>query len=377
VKENTVRSHIASGGARRKSRNGKAAPPEYEGPPREAPRSVETEQAFLGAALLDNVVVKSERGRLRAGQFFVPAHRQIFDAIEKKIAAGQPADQNTLRSHFENGELVDGERTAAQYIGWLLEIARGTRYAREYAQTIRELADRRETIRICEEISAAAYAGPVDFSVREQIAEARKRFDALANDGASVEGGALEFARDATIELVRRDIVKNLLSASSTAMLYGPSRAGKTFCALEMLFCIALGKEFMGRATEQGAVMFVPLEGQGNFRKRLVAARMRHGDPGKHFAWLTRAGTLNSSPQSAAYVDFIIAACKQLAREAGGPVKVVAIDTLARALAGENENDAAVMAAAVGHAASPPFSHGVAHRGAESATSGSATSTSR
>jgi hypothetical protein len=325
--------------------NGRAEAP----PLREPPHNIEAEQALIGALAIDKRVIDRVADIVDPEHFFDPLHQAIYKTQCQLIASGQSADPTMLKPFFEKVEQIGG-RTGPQYLGWLAANVPTTINARAYAKAIFDTAIRRQLVVMGEDIQSAAYDAPADFLPEEQIAEHLQRLTSL-HGVVCRSAGTLEYATSATIDTVRKDVVKDLISAAGAAMVYGESRAGKTFVLTDLGFSIAHGTKFMGRATEQGAVLYVPLEGQGNFRKRLAAAKQRHGDPGKMFAWVKRPGTLNSSLDSASYVAFLIATCKQLAGEADAPVRCVIIDTLARALAGENENDASVMAAAMSHAA--------------------------
>lgn len=122
---------------------------------------------------------------------------------------------------------------------------------------------------------------------------------------------------------------------------------GFTFLALDLAHSIALGTPFAGRKVSQGAVLYVALEGQSTLARRFLAARMRRGHPGRMLARLKASG---GSDQQLKYADKIITAARKQSQAAGSPVRLIIIDTLAQALAGENENDAAVMTSAAGHA---------------------------
>jgi hypothetical protein len=106
----------------------------------------------------------------------------------------------------------------------------------------------------------------------------------------------------------------------------------------------------MGHRTRKGAVLYIALEGCSGFAARLKAAEKKHGDPGPLFARLKNPVRLGRAPGAEADVARIIAAAKQLARQAGFPVVLIVIDTLHRALAGDNENEAAAISAVVDQA---------------------------
>jgi RecA-family ATPase len=222
--------------------------------------------------------------------------------------------------------------------------------ARDYGRAIYDLATQRSLIVIAEDMANAAYDAPVDFPPNEQLAEHMRRLSALNESTSEPDSAALEFARDVDASAAAVDVIKHLLPAGAVAFLYGPSTAGKTFLTLDASFCVALEKEFLGKPTRRGAVLYVALEGSAKFGQRIRAAADLHGDPGNYFARLKSLVTLGRSPRAEADVARIIAAARLLAKQAGGHVALVVIDTLARALAGDNENEAAAISAVVSQA---------------------------
>jgi hypothetical protein len=154
----------------------------------------------------------------------------------------------------------------------------------------------------------------------------------------------IEFAEDAQLAKTNDDVVKGLVPAKSLVILYGPSAAGKTFLAIHLAFCIALSKPFFGRRTRQGCVLYIALEGQGGFAKRIVAARNEYGNPGRSFARLKKSIVL-ARQASATDIASIIEAGKYVALEAGCPLALIIVDTYARAVAGDDEKEAACFAA--------------------------------
>lgn len=139
------------------------------------------------------------------------------------------------------------------------------------------------------------------------------------------------------------DLVKGLLPARSVTCLCSQPGAGKTFFSLGLALSVAFGVPFLGRGVKQGPVVYVSLEGRAGF-------------PGRLRVWLQHSGLKPESAPLNAFslvaepipftdafaIDSLIARLDELGVR---PVLFV-IDTFARSLAGEDENDAGV----VGHA---------------------------
>jgi len=314
-------------------------------PFRAAPHNLEAEQALLGAILLNNAAVDRVSSFLEPDHFYDPLHRQIYETASKLIAAGKLVTPVTLKTFFENHEPIDAALTVPGYLGRLAVNAATIINARDYGRTIHDLATRRGLIAICEDALNAAYDAPVDFPPKEQIDEAETRLVALREADNDGHRRRLTFASDADLETGSVRLIKDLLSSASKAAMFGVSRAAKTFLAIDMAFAIAFGRPFLGRKTTRGAVLIVPLEGRAGFKKRLKAAKLVHGDTGKMVGIMEDAGTLGPGPTAASFVSAVIANARQLERVSEHAVVLIILDTLAVALAGQDENAAATMAA--------------------------------
>lgn len=65
--------------------------------------------------------------------------------------------------------------------------------------------------------------------------------------------------------------VKGVLPTTGLATIYGPSTSGKSFLAIDIAASIALGNDWFGHRVRKAPVMYVALEGEGGFPKRLRA----------------------------------------------------------------------------------------------------------
>lgn len=142
-------------------------------------------------------------------------------------------------------------------------------------------------------------------------------------------------------------LVEGLLSEGALSVLYGQSNSGKSFLALDMSYAVATGRTFFGRATSQGAVLYVAAEGGGGLARRLAALKEMHHDVRPPI------GVISSSVdllRPAANTGDIIRIAREVAERYGAPVKMIVIDTLSRAMAGGNENSPEDMTALVGNA---------------------------
>lgn len=128
-------------------------------------------------------------------------------------------------------------------------------------------------------------------------------------------------------------LIPDVLAQRSIAVLYAPSKAWKTFVALDWSLTIAAGIDKWGEV-EQGDVVYVAAEGpSGMSKKRKPAWRMLHGVEGPlPFYVVQKMPWLTHPEQMADMVKHI--------RRMGIKPKLVVLDTLARAMVGLDENSA-------------------------------------
>lgn len=318
--------------------------------PRDPPRNIAAEKAVIGAGLIDNKLFL--HADIEPEHFFEGVHEEIFEKARGEVRAGRSVDAITLCSVFDDAdrEVAPGT-TLRQYLGSLTACAPTTINLDRYADVTRQEAARRKFIVGLEDALKAAWERPA--SEIAELADSSGKY-MLAVREVAVGRGASELfylASEAAEEAERAPLIDRVLALGTAAILIAPWQAGKTFVLVGMGYAIALGRPFMGRATTQGAVLFVPLEGQSGLAKRLRAANRSYGDPGKSIGVLKGGGSLGPQPGSEAFVSKIITAAKAVAAKAQQPIRLVIIDTLAKALSGADENAAATMSAVWSQAA--------------------------
>lgn len=135
---------------------------------RTPPVNLEAEQALLGALLANNKALDRVGESLQPGHFAHPAHARIFEAIRRRVDAGQVADIVTLRAEFENAGTL-GEVGGVAYLGQLLTAVVGIINAAEYARVIEDCWRRRQLIDACEVAAGRAYGVEPDSTTAEAV----------------------------------------------------------------------------------------------------------------------------------------------------------------------------------------------------------------
>lgn len=133
-------------------------------------------------------------------------------------------------------------------------------------------------------------------------------------------------------------LVDGLIPERGLAVPYGPPKQGKTFVVLSMALHIAAGLEWMGKAVQQGGVVYIAGEGVGGLGLRIKAMRAHYGISDRVPFWVVPKAVNFSDP--AAVADLV-----KLVRDTvlDEPIVLVVVDTLARAAPGVEENSSKEM----------------------------------
>jgi hypothetical protein len=130
-------------------------------------------------------------------------------------------------------------------------------------------------------------------------------------------------------------LVRGLVPDQSLIVPYGPPKAFKTFLMLSMGLHVAAGMDWFGHPVRQGAAVYIAGEGIGGMSLRLRAMRAKYGiDASVPFFVVRRAVNLRVPAE----VNALEAAIR--AKLGNLPLRMLFIDTLARAMPGADENSA-------------------------------------
>ncbi|MDD2877759.1 MAG: replicative DNA helicase [Acidiphilium sp.] len=155
------------------------------------PANLEAEQALLGALLANNKAYERVSEFLAPEHFADAVHGRIFEAIARRIEAGQLADPVTLRSTFEHSGLLD-EVGGTAYLAQLLAAMVGIINAGDYGRTIYDAWIRRQLIDLGEVTVNRAFGAEPELDGTSQIEAAEQALFDLATRGGG-EGTAMSF----------------------------------------------------------------------------------------------------------------------------------------------------------------------------------------
>lgn len=147
-----------------------------------------------------------------------------------------------------------------------------------------------------------------------------------------------------TFSLDENYLIKGVLSEGGFSCIFGAPANAKSFAALDLGVAIATGTRWHGRTTKLGGVLYIVLEGVKGFERRIEAMKCNGRlPPGTPFATMTQPLNVFDPSQ----VDELAEVIKQLEQEQNFEFTLIIIDTLARAMAGTDENSTMDMMAAV------------------------------
>lgn len=145
---------------------------------------------------------------------------------------------------------------------------------------------------------------------------------------------------DEAIQMIasQRWLIDKIIPVDAFGVIYGPSGAYKSFCAMDMSACIASAMSWHGYdVDEPGHVLYIGAEGASGLHLRKKAWEIRNQRELTNLGVLGMAVTINSDDHNA-----LIALCDELVEEIDQPIRLIVIDTLARSFQGE-ENSATDM----------------------------------
>ena len=230
---------------------------EAEGAGTGLPHNIEAEQQLLGAILTNNEIYDRVAQIIKPQHFYEPVHERIYALAEQRIAANMLASPVTLKPFLADDEGLK-ELGGAAYLARLAGAAISSFAARDYANMIYEMHQRRELIKLGAEIGDRAGRLEAKDTPGEQIVAAEQALYKLAETGAATTGfqSFLSAVKDAvavanaayqrdgglagiSTGLIDLDQKLGGLHRSDLLILAGRPSMGKTSLATNIAFNIA------------------------------------------------------------------------------------------------------------------------------------------
>lgn len=137
---------------------GMDAPPPSEDFGRQPPQDLAAEQSVLGGMLLSKDAIADVLERLRPGDFYRPAHQNVYDAILDLYGRGEPADAVTVGAELDRRGLLR-RIGGLPYLHTLISTVPTAANAGYYAGIVSEKALLRRLVEAGTRVVQYGYAG--------------------------------------------------------------------------------------------------------------------------------------------------------------------------------------------------------------------------
>ena len=123
-------------------------------------------------------------------------------------------------------------------------------------------------------------------------------------------------------------------------IVFGPPKSLKSFLLMDIGLHIAADRPYCGRAVQGGAVVYVTSEGIRGVKRRLIAMRRAMGieGQGRPFVLVSTMPNLGAGEGDRIALQEKISATLK-AEGITVPVRMIALDTMRRAMPGKSENE--------------------------------------
>jgi len=163
----------------------------------------------------------------------------------------------------------------------------------------------------------------------------------VSDDAVADEDGAIEryqtMRRDAVFSMPPVEfLVDGLITDTGFTMMYGAPGTGKSFLAIDIALSVAHGVPWQGQEVKSGPVLYIAGEGIGGFSKRWKAWENHHGVKDEPDLYLLPTAVNFREEEDIARLVATI-------EDIGQRFSLVIVDTVARAIAGAEENSSTDM----------------------------------
>ena len=172
---------------------------------RQVPYSLEAEQAVIGAIILDGERLAQVTEIIKAEDFYVEKHKEIYAILQSMYLENRSIDLITLLNNLVSTGSYD-EDNAKTYVKQLCEMVPAVSNIEDYAKIVRDKSLLRKLISVSEEITESAYQDTED--VTNIVDSAESKVFALTqgmitSDFVSVHDVILEYYKE--LDAIRND----------------------------------------------------------------------------------------------------------------------------------------------------------------------------
>ena len=128
-----------------------------DGMQRKIPFSVEAEQSVLGSVLIDPRCYDDVAQIIKADDFYIEEHKDIFSIMHEFNLAGRDIDLVTLINQLVVKGVYADEAAARSYIRVIADIVPGSANAKDYAKIVHDKSILRKLIEVTDDIQEKVY----------------------------------------------------------------------------------------------------------------------------------------------------------------------------------------------------------------------------
>ncbi len=316
---------------------------------RTLPHSLEAERSVLGAIVIQNDVFDLAAQIINSRDFYRDAHRRVFATMAAMRERGDAIDFVTIKEELSrNGNLDDVGGPA--YVASLADGVPRATNAEYYARIVKEKSSLRSIIYAGNAAVSAAYEGDGERAV--------DAFRTLATQVAAAQPDTApaQLRSYRAHELVDQprpvEVIEGVAWAGLVTVIVSESGTGKTFVGLDSGAAVSEGRNWLGRRTLRGSVVYVTFEGDAmGVRLRGLIESQGRSLQHLHVVSATRpispATTAGDERPSVGELDLqalLVDVAARIEKANEPPIREVVFDT-ARASMRGNEDDSDTVAA--------------------------------
>ncbi len=247
-----------------RSRRGRIAPPTAAGAPaRVLPHSVEAEAGLLACCFIDGgaTVGKAFAAGIGRASFYDERHGVVWAALEKLWQEKSPVEVYCVAEELKRARTLEeagGFAALVELSGRQATTAQGDFFLRRVA----DFCERRDVIRAAEDAAERCrnFTGE-GLGDDEGIVGALDRLQGLRVKSEKSLPAIMTHAQLMAAELpLPPQLIEGVMHLGRRTLLLAPSKASKTWTAMDMSVAIASGTPWMGFRTHKAAVLHIDLE---------------------------------------------------------------------------------------------------------------------
>src|SRR5438045_583008 len=140
---------------------------------RQPPHNLEAEKSVLGGVLIKPAAFDEVATTLQVDDFFLPAHREVFEAMLALDKRRQPLDVIAVADELKTRGLLARLEGGESYLLALANAVPTAENILHYARLVREKATLRRLIAACAEVQSSAYGDFGEFEAFLDEAETK------------------------------------------------------------------------------------------------------------------------------------------------------------------------------------------------------------